>query len=87
MKKMMFAAVIAGLASALAPAAAQDYGYRHNHNYARPEAPRAPEAPWAPRAPREENESMQGFTPYKPVQPYQGAKPLRHYNIYTHQWE
>jgi len=83
MKKIMFMAVIAVLGGALVPAAAQDYGYRRNHNYARPEAPRAPEGPRAPR----ENDSMQGFTPYKPVQPYQGTKPLRHYNIYTHQWE
>ena len=85
MKKIMLAAVIAvlGTGSALAPAAAQDYGYRHNRNTASPEAPRAPEATRAPR----ENESMQGFTPYKPVQPYQGYKPLRHYNIYMRQWE
>ena len=86
MKKIMFVAVIAVLGGALVPVAAQDYGYRRNHNYARPEGPRAPEAPQGPREPRE-NESMQGFTPYKPVQPYQGYKPLRHYNIYTHQWE
>lgn len=86
MKKIMFAAAVAVLGGALAPAGAQDYGYRRNHNYAYPEVPRAPEAPLAPRAPRE-YESTQGFTPYRPVQPYQGIKPLRHYNTYTGQWE
>ncbi|HKQ11507.1 MAG TPA: hypothetical protein VJS85_09980 [Rhizomicrobium sp.] len=86
MKKMIFAATVAMLGGALVQAAAQDYGYRRNHNYANPQVPRAPQAPLAPRAPRE-NESGQGFTPYQPNQPYQGTKPLRHYNIYTHQWE
>lgn len=86
MKKMMFAATLAVLGGALAPAAAQNYGYWRNHNYASPQVPRAPEAPRAPRAPRE-YESVQGFTPYRPVQPYQGTKPLRHYNTYTRQWE
>ncbi|HJS46336.1 MAG TPA: hypothetical protein VJ753_08055 [Rhizomicrobium sp.] len=83
MKKMMFAASLALLGGALAPAGAQDYGYRRNHNYANPQVPRAPEAPRAPR----ENGSMPGFTPYRPDQPYQGTKPPRHYNIYTRQWE
>ncbi|HKX65127.1 MAG TPA: hypothetical protein VJM78_07435 [Rhizomicrobium sp.] len=86
MKKMIFAATVAVLGAALAPAAAQDYGYGRNHNYASPQVPHAPQAPRAPRAPRE-NESIQGFTPYRPDQPYQGTKPLRHYNIHTHQWE
>ncbi|HKY18703.1 MAG TPA: hypothetical protein VJL82_07190 [Rhizomicrobium sp.] len=87
MKKMMFAVIAALCAgSALAPAAAQDYGYRHNRNYGVPEVPRAPQAPRPPRAPGA-NDSEQGFTPYRPIKPYESYKPPRHYNIHTGRWE